>query len=198
MRYLLPLALPALMLATGCASLGAQHRPPTDQSNACAIFDERRGWRDPVFDAARRWDISPGVILAFMRQESSFRRDARPVDRNGNRLSSALGYSQALDGTWADYERARGRGDRRDLRDAADFIGWYLTEISSQTGIDKTNPRDLYLAYHDGPGGFSRGTWRSKEWLIAVAGRVASTANTYDDQLRDCHWWAMRRFKPDG
>lgn len=182
------------LFAGACGTFGMNTRPPPDVTNACKIFDDRSRWRDPVFDAARRWDVTPGTILAFMRQESSFRHDARPVDRNGNRLSSALGYSQALDGTWADYERARGRGDRRNLRKASDFIGWYLSQIAEQTGIDKTNTRDLYLAYHDGPGGFRRGTWRSKGWLITVADRVAVNAATYDDQLRDCHWWAMRRF----
>ena len=87
----------AVILA-GCASSA----PPSNIADACAILDEKSRWEDHVFDAARDWQVSPGIILAFIRQESSFRRDARPKDRNGRLLSSAYGYSQALDGTWAD------------------------------------------------------------------------------------------------
>ena len=80
--------LTALAVA-GCATKG--NKPPTNTANACSILDEKRGWENHIFDAARKWNVSPGMILAFMRQESGFRRDARPVDRNGTRLSSAYG-----------------------------------------------------------------------------------------------------------
>jgi hypothetical protein len=180
-----------IMLAlAGCATNG---RPPTNTANACAILDEKRGWENHVFDAARKWDVSPGTILAFMRQESGFRQDARPVDRNGNRLSSAYGYSQALDGTWAHYERDQGGGKRKSFEDSADFIGWYLDLVSKQASIAKSDARNLYLAYHEGPTGYRRGSYNGKAWLLPVASRVASQAATYDDQLRGCERRQMRR-----
>lgn len=189
MKQLLPLALIALTLA-GCATSGT---PPSNTADACSILDEKRGWENHVFEAARKWDVTPGVILAFMRQESGFRRDARPVDRSGNRLSSAYGYSQALDGTWAQYERTQGGGKRKSFEDSADFIGWYLDHIAGQTGIQKSDPRSLYLAYHEGPAGFRRGSYNTKAWLGDVAGRVASQSSTYDGQLRRCEGRQMRR-----
>jgi hypothetical protein len=179
-----------LFALAGCATNG---RPPTNQANACAILDEKRGWENHVFDAARKWDVSPGTILAFMRQESGFRQDARPVDRNGKLLSSAYGYSQALDGTWAQYERDQGGGKRKSFEDSADFIGWYLDLVSKQASIAKDNPRNLYLAYHEGPAGYRRGSYSGKAWLMPVAARVASNAATYDDQLRGCERRQMRR-----
>jgi hypothetical protein len=179
----------ALTLA-GCATSG---KPPSNTANACQILNEKRGWEDHVFDAARKWSVSPGTILAFIRQESGFRRDARPVDRNGNPLSSAYGYSQALDGTWAQYERDQGGGKRKSFEDSADFIGWYLDLVSKQASISKADARNLYLAYHEGPAGYRRGSQNSKAWLLEVAGRVASQSSTYDGQLRGCEARQMRR-----
>lgn len=190
MNNCLVLAFAALALS-GCATTSS--KPPSNTANACAILDEKRGWENHVFDAARKWDVSPGMILAFMRQESGFRQDARPIDRNGNRLSSAHGYSQALDGTWAQYERAQGDGKRKSFQDSADFIGWYLDHVSKQAGIGKTDARNLYLAYHEGPAGFRRGTYRGKAWLGEVATRVSTQSASYDGQLRGCERRQMRR-----
>ena len=181
----------AALTVTGCATSGS--KPPSNTVNACTILNEKRGWENHVFDAARKWDVSPGMILAFMRQESGFRRDARPTDRNGTRLSSAYGYSQALDGTWADYERSQGGGKRKSFEDSADFIGWYLDHVSKQAGITKTDARNLYFAYHEGPSGYRRGTHSGKTWLTQVANRVASQASIYDGQLRGCEARQMRR-----
>lgn len=179
----------AVALLAGCASSA----PPSNIADACAILDEKGRWEDHVFDAARDWSISPGVILAFIRQESSFRQDARPRDKNGKLLSTAYGYSQALDGTWADYTRARGGAKRKNFGDSADFIGWYLDHISRRTGIAKTDTRNLYLAYHEGPAGFQRRTFASKPWLNDVASRVSSQAAIYDGQLRRCEARQMRK-----
>jgi hypothetical protein len=182
----------AALIVTGCATSGG--KPPSNTANACSILDEKRGWENHVFDAARKWDVTPGTILAFMRQESGFRQDARPVDRNGRRLSTAYGYSQALDGTWAQYERDQGQGKRKSFEDSADFIGWYLDLVSKQASITKTDRRNLYLAYHEGPAGFRRGAYRAKAWLGPVSTRVANQAFTYDVQLRRCEGRKMRQF----
>jgi hypothetical protein len=179
----------AAIALAGCASSS----PPSNIADACAIMDEKSRWEDHVFDAARDWQVSPGVILAFIRQESSFRRDARPKDRDGRLLSSAFGYSQALDSTWADYERARGGAKRKSFGDSSDFIGWYLDLISRRTGLSKSDARNLYLAYHEGPSGFQRHTYRNKPWLGEVASRVSSQAAIYDGQLRRCEARQMRK-----
>ena len=55
-----------------------------------------------------------------------------------------------------------------------------------ETGVPITDTRNQYLAYHDGRTGFLRGTWRSKSWLIRIAGEVEQRALMYDQQLRSC------------
>lgn len=177
---------------SGCATI--DKRPPSQTADACAIIDEKGKWKDPIFDAAQEWKISPGTILAFMRQESGFRHDARPLDRNGRPVSSAYGFSQALDGTWAQYERENGQAKRKRFRDSADFIGWYLDNISKTTRISKSDARSLYLAYHEGPAGYRRGTYNSKSWLLSVANRVGTQSSVYDNQLRRCEARKMRQF----
>ena len=183
MKYAIRLTL-VLALLAGCATKPS--KPIKAMADACAIIDQNSDWNDPMFDAANKWKITPGTILSFMRHESSFRHDARPLDRNGRPLSSAQGYSQALDSTWALYERENGQGKRNRFRDSADFIGWYLDHISKQTGIAKSDAKNLYLAYHEGPAGYRRGTYSGKSWLIATAERVDNQAEIYDNQLNRC------------
>lgn len=181
-----------LMGLSACVSI--DKTPPKQVANACLILDEKDKWKKPIFQSSYEWGISPGSILAIMRQESGFRRDARPVDKNGNKLSSAHGYSQALDGTWASYEKARGQGKRNRFDDAADFIGWYGDQIARQTNISKSDTKSVYLAFHEGPTGYKRGTYYNKTWLINVADKVAANARNYDNQLFDCEKGRMKKF----
>ncbi|MEO0932008.1 MAG: lytic transglycosylase, partial [Pseudomonadota bacterium] len=104
------------------------------------------------------------------------------------RQSSAFGYSQALDGTWEEYQDQEGgsRARRDDIYDATDFMGWYMTQTVAETGVPLNDTRNQYLAYHDGRTGFKRGTWRSKSWLVRIAGEVEARAVMYDTQLRSC------------
>lgn len=182
----------ALIFTAGCVT--ANVTPPKNQADACAILSEKDKWEKPTFAASYEWGVSPGTILSFIKHESSFRHDAQPVDKKGNKLSSALGYSQALDGTWSDYEKARGKGKRKKYEDSADFIGWYLDKISKQTGIEKSDAKDLYLAFHEGPAGFKRGSYQGKTWLINYAVRVESQAEIYDNQLARCERSKMKKF----
>ena len=182
----------ALMFSAGCVTTNVA--PPKNQADACAILSEKNKWEKPTFNAAYDWGVSPGTILSFIKHESSFRHDAKPVDKNGNKLSSAYGYSQALDGTWADYEKARGSGKRKKYEDSADFIGWYLDRISNQTGVQKNDTKNLYLAFHEGPAGFKRGTYKGKTWLINYAERVENQAEIYDNQLARCQKGKMKKF----
>ena len=146
----------SLLLGGGCASVGeyGSISPPKNMGDACAILNEKSSWQKPTFEAAYQWKVSPGTILSFMRYESSFRHDARPVDSKGNLMSSALGYSQALNKTWSDYETARGKGQRQNFDDSADFIGWYINILSNKAFVAKDDPTNLYLAYHEGIGGY--------------------------------------------
>ena len=63
----------AISVSSGCAV-----SPPRNTENACQLFSEKPGWYDAVNDAADSWDVSEGLILSFIRQESSFVSDAKP------------------------------------------------------------------------------------------------------------------------
>lgn len=186
-------------LLAGCASKA----PPRNQTDACDIFKSKKGWYDAAADATERYGISEGTILAFMKQESSFVHDARPPRSKilwvipGPRLSNAYGYAQAKTETWAEYKREANWGaDRDDFRDAADFIAWYNARSARSLGISRRNATHLYYAYHEGMGGYKRGTYKKKGWLQQVASKVGSTAQTFDRQINGCRGSLSRGLWP--
>jgi len=134
------------------------------------------------------------VQMATIHQESRFIGDARTPFRYTlgvipmGRQSSAFGYAQALDGTWEEYKAETGnRRARRDrIRDATDFMGWYMNKTRERNGIPLSDARNQYLAYHEGHAGFARGSYNAKPWLITVSSRVASRADRYHAQLISC------------
>lgn len=192
----------ALALLAGCAS-----RPPSNPDDICAIFREKDGWFEDWYEDARRaedaWKIGIPVMMATMHQESRFQARARPPRKRilwiipWKRPSTAFGYAQVLDTTWDGYRKATGnRGaDRDDFGDAIDFVGWYHDTSARKLGIRRDDTYNLYLAYHEGHGGWSRGTYKGKGWLTGVARKVESRAKTYQGQLNGCRkelegpWW---------
>ncbi len=180
------------MLLSLCACATA---PPKQPNDACAIFEEKRAWFKAAKRAASRWDTHVPIILAFIKQESSFRAHAKPPRQGsflwvfpGSRASSAYGYSQALDGTWRDYQEATGNrwAERDNFADAVDFIGWYNAQSHQRNGIARDDAYNLYLAYHEGQGGFARGSYRDKRQLQRIARRVATQADRYAAQYARC------------
>ena len=154
-------------------------KPPENPDNICLIFQEKRSWYKAAIRSEKRWKIPPYVLISFVHQESSFKSDARPEREKilgvipWFRPSTAVGYSQALTKTWDDYKDETGntRANRKNFSDSADFIGWYASKGYYQ-GFEKTDARSLYLAYHEGYGGFEKKSYRKKQWLIKVADRV--------------------------
>ncbi|MCC5960179.1 MAG: lytic transglycosylase [Rhodobacteraceae bacterium] len=167
---------------------------PRNLDNACALATERPQYFAAMRASERRWGVAVPVQMAIIHAESRFIGDARTPVRYTlgvipmGRQSSALGYSQALDGTWEEYQRETGnrRATRTNIRDATDFVGWYSNKSRERNGIALNDARNLYLAYHEGHTGFARGSYNSKPWLLGVADRVASRAQMYDQQLRSC------------
>jgi hypothetical protein len=187
--------LTGLVLALLLASCGGGYKaPPDNLENACSILDQRPQYKRAFKKTERRWGAPTHVQMALIYYESSFRSNARTPHRYAlgvlpmGRQSSAFGYSQAIDGTWEDYKRATGRnGARRDrMRDASDFIGWYLNETYERHGVPKDDARRQYLAYHEGHGGFARGSYRSKSWLMRTADKVQARSEMYERQLASC------------
>jgi len=144
--------------------------------------------------AERNWNVPVHIQMAIIHQESRFDGDIRPPFRYAlgvipmGRQSSAIGYSQALDGTWDEYIEDTGntRARRTDIADATDFMGWYMNITLDRNGIALTDTRNQYLNYHEGHSGFRRGTHNSKPWLPTVATRVADRAERYRTQLERC------------
>lgn len=168
--------------------------PPQEPEDLCSIFREKRSWHRSAKQAYERWGVPEAVQLAIIHQESSFRANARPPRRRflwvfpGPRLSSAYGYGQVIDETWEGYRRASGRrgASRDDFADVADFIGWYGDRIHKRTGVAKHDATEMYAAYHEGPGGYLRGTHLQKGWLSRVAVRVGHRADRYQAQYETC------------
>jgi len=188
--------LSALIVVLLLASCGGGYKaPPRNLDDACSILAQRPKYKRAFRATQRKWGVPVHVQMAVIHQESKFRSDARTPFRYAlgvipmGRASSAYGYSQALDGTWDDYKDATGRrrAKRDNMRDAADFMGWYMTRSYERNGISLTDARNQYLAYHEGHSGYSRGTHRRKSWLLRVASDVEQRANTYRAQLRRCN-----------
>lgn len=185
-----------LLLLLSCALVlgGCTTSQPRDVEDICAIFKEKDDWYDDAADASDEWGSPIAVMMAIMYQESRFEAKAKPPRKKilgfipGPRPSSAYGYSQAKKSTWKDYKRSAGRygSDRDDFADAIDFVGWYNYQSYKRSGISLKDPYRLYLAYHEGHGGYNRGSYRKKKWLMDVARKVERKAGTYQQQLAGC------------
>lgn len=199
LHWLAVVGLPVLLLSA-CATT-----PPTNPDNLCDIFFEKDGWYEQAKRTEQRWGVPIHVKMAIMRHESSFRHNAKPPRYYflgfipWGYISTAEGYSQALDGTWAWYKRENKhhRANRRSFDDSLDFIGWYVHTSKRQIGLSFDDAYSHYLAYHEGQTGFKKGTWKAKPNVQRYAQRVAATANSYKSQLNSCRegldnrgpWW---------
>lgn len=181
-----------LMLLASCG--GGNYSAPRNLDNACAIVAERPQYFRAMKDTERRWGIPVHVQMATFHQESKFIGNARTPHRYAlgvipmGRQSSAYGYSQALDGTWEEYEEDQRRfGARRDrIDDAADFMGWYMDQSTERLGISKWDAQAQYLAYHEGRTGYANQSYLGKPWLMDVSARVAERSEMYRAQLASC------------
>ncbi|MCK8464122.1 transglycosylase SLT domain-containing protein [Aliiroseovarius sp. S1339] len=184
----------AALILVFVASCGGDSKAPRNLNNACSIINQRPNIHRAMKRTERKWKVPVPVLMAMIYQESKFIRDARTPMKYAlgvlpmGRQSSAYGYAQALDATWKEYQRAEGgRGARRtDIKDATDFMGWYMNETRAKTGIPLTDARNQYLAYHEGRTGYLRGSYKSKSWLVRIASEVNARAILYQHQLATC------------
>ena len=179
-------------LLAGCGN--REYAAPRELDNACSIVAQHPNYLRAFRATERKWGVPIHVQMAIIYQESKFIANARPPHRYAlvvipvGRQSSAFGYSQALDGTWAEYQGDEGgrRSRRDDIRDATDFMGWYMTASNRELGIPLSDTRNQYLAYHEWRTGYRRGSHNSKSWLIRIAGELEARAALYDAQLAAC------------
>lgn len=191
------------LLMTSVMLVSCASTPPKSLTNVCDIFEEKGSWYKAAKKSRNHWNASIPVMMAILHQESRFNAKAKPPRRKilwvipGPRISSAYGYSQAKGATWKWYKDSTGNrsADRDDFADAIDFVGWYNNLSRKQNNIQSTDAYNLYLAYHEGHGGFNRRTYRDKAWLLQVARRVSGLSQRYSQQLAACEedlegpWW---------
>ncbi len=183
-----------VLLLASCG--GGSKQPPSRLNDACSIAREKPDYIKAFKSTERKWGVPVHVQMATIYQESRYRADARTPHKYVlgvipmGRQSSAYGYGQALDGTWEQYQRETGkrRAKRDRIRDASDFIGWYMNKSYERNGIHPTDARNQYLAYHEGQTGYARGSYNGKSWLLNVANDVDARAQLYQAQLANCRY----------
>ena len=134
-------------VAALAAALPGRSAAPSRINDLCAVFDQKAGWFEDWKQAAeltqRKRGVPVPVLMATLRKESGFQHDAKPPRTwllgfiPWKRVSTAYGYSQALDATWAQYQRETGNesADRTDFADAVDFVGWYHAKTAKTFGV---------------------------------------------------------------
>ncbi len=187
-KYLSGIALVSACLC-GCSTT-----PPQNPENLCSVFQEKDSWYMAAHKVHNRYGVPINVAMAIMAQESGYVEDAQPPMRwflfvPYGRGSSSYGYAQAQDEVWEEYVAEQGSffSDRDDFADALDFIGWYMQKTRQKNNIPYSDAYNQYLNYHEGWGGFSRGTYAKKTWLKNVAKKVKTRAERYRQQLLHCN-----------
>ncbi|TGN40165.1 transglycosylase SLT domain-containing protein [Marinobacter confluentis] len=183
--------------------------PPANPEDICEIFREHPVWYDYAKDSQDQWGTPIATQLAFVYYESSFRSHARPPRTQllgfipWLRPTTAYGYAQALDPAWGEYLQANGGGVsvvRTNMKYALDFVGWYNHLTRKETDITLNQPRELYLAYHEGRAGYRRQTYLAKPAVVSLSERVQNRAFRYDNQLQSCEQefqcWRFYQFWP--
>lgn len=198
MKNAIFLLLAVVILLTGCAT-----KPPNNPNDICDIFDDKPDWYKAAKKSEKKWGSSVSIMMSIMFQESQFKQKAKPARTKilwifpGPRASNAYGFAQVKSETWDGYEDSTGNSwARRDnFSDAVDFIGWYNLQSQTRNKIKLNDAYNLYLAYHEGHGGYSKQTYKNKGWLKSTAQQVSARAVKYTAQLTQCEerfqssWW---------
>lgn len=173
-----------------------ESKSTTHPNNACKMLKENPDWYASLLAAQNKWKTPMYITLGMMRQESAFKHDAKPIRKNKwyefgyHYQSSATGYSQALNGTWKHYMNDTNSyfANRESFSDATDFMGWYNHTSNKQNKIAFNDPKNLYLAYHEGWNGYNKKTYekKGKEFLKRATKNVAIWSEKYKKQLNNC------------
>jgi hypothetical protein len=178
-------------------ALSACATAPSHINNVCAVFDQNDGWFDNWQSAAQRtqqkYGIPVPVLMATVRKESGFKSNAKPPRTRllgfipWKHVSSATGFSQALDGTWSQYQRETGNwaARRTKFADAVDFVGWYHSKTADTYGVARNDTYNLYLAYYLGWTAYGRGN-RGDAGIQSYARATEKMAHDYGEQLSQC------------
>ena len=163
-------------------------------ADSCIIFEQKKNWYKATKQSYDKWETPIAFQLAVIKQESSFTQFAKPKRKKllgfipSSRPSTAFGYAQITNPTWEWYKNKTGNqnASRANFADVTDFIGWYTTQSENMVSISKKDYYNQYLAYHEGQNGWSKESFKDKEWLIEVAKNVERNTNMFNKQLINC------------
>ena len=167
---------------------------PKYPSNACKIFDERYLWYKHIKKSSKTYGAPVHIILAFINKESGFNRWAKPKRTKlfkvvpYKRLSSSLGYSQAVKKTWELYktETDNPLALRARFKDSVMFIGWYINKTHKINKIPLNDSYRQYLNYYLGWGNYAKKVYKTDKKAIIFAKNVEKQSNIYKGQLNEC------------
>ncbi|EFE0300729.1 lytic transglycosylase domain-containing protein [Escherichia coli] len=123
----------------------------------------------------RKYGLEKGILSAVASAESSAgQRTGNPVDKNGNKLSSALGAFQITKGTREDLGLSD--ADAMDTRKAADGAARYLSMLMNRYNSDQGR---AIAAYHAGMGHVDKGR------VVAGTGEYVTRVRGYQQMLNN-------------
>ncbi len=123
----------------------------------------------------RKYGLEKGILSAVASAESSAgQRTGNPVDKNGNKLSSALGAFQITKGTREDLGLSD--ADAMDTRKAADGSARYLSMLMNRYNGDQGR---AIAAYHAGMGHVDKGR------VVAGTGEYVTRVRGYQQMLNN-------------
>ncbi|EPW7505371.1 transglycosylase SLT domain-containing protein [Escherichia coli] len=126
-------------------------------------------------DLERKYGLEKGILSAVASAESSAgQRTGNPVDKNGNKLSSALGAFQITKGTREDLGLSD--ADAMDTRKAADGAARYLSMLMNRYNGDQGR---AIAAYHAGMGHVDKGR------VVAGTGEYVTRVRGYQQMLNN-------------
>ena len=175
-----------LLILSSCSSI------PKNTADGCSIFSDRYLWYKHAKKTEKKWGTPIHIQLAIIKMESDFDWLAKPKRKKifkiipYKRLSSSLGYSQAVKGTWKQYKNETGNklAVRTRFKDSVDFIGWYTNKTEKLLKISKKDSFKQYIAYHEGWGNYKN--YKKNQKVIILAKKVKKHSERYKGQLKKC------------
>ncbi len=167
---------------------------PKYPANACKIFSQKYLWYKHAKKSSETYGAPIHIILAVINKESGFDRWAKPKRTKlfkvvpYKRLSSSLGYSQAVKKTWELYkaETDNPLALRTRFKDSVMFIGWYINKTNKINKIPLDDSYRQYLNYYLGWGNYAKKTYKTDKKAIIFAKSVEKQSKIYKSQLREC------------
>ena len=167
---------------------------PKYPNNACKIFGERYLWYKHIKKSSQTYSVPVHIILAFVNKESGFNRWAKPKRTKlfkvvpYKRLSSSLGYSQAIKKTWELYKKETDNplALRTRFKDSVMFIGWYISKTNKINKIPRSDAYRQYLNYYLGWGNYAKKIYKTDKKAVIFAKSVEKQSKIYKNQLREC------------